>query len=166
MAPPVFGFTGWSGCGKTTLLTAVLARLVARGLGVSTIKHTHHEVDLDQPGKDSWRHRQAGAREVMLASGRRWALLHEVVGEAPELPALLGRLGPCDLVLVEGFKADPHPKIEIHRPVLGRPPLWPGREDIVAIATDAPLRADRPVLELGDAAAIAGWMVGFLGLPP
>src|ERR1700751_3751866 len=134
----IFGLAGWSGSGKTTLLTAVIPELVARGLTVSTIKHAHHEFDIDRPGKDSWRHRQAGAREVLVASSVRWALMHEVEGEEPSLADLLLRLAPVDLVVVEGFKANPHPKIEVHRPALGKPPMWPGRADIVAVASDAP----------------------------
>ena len=118
----ILGLAGWSGSGKTTLLTALLPLLTARGLRVSTVKHAHHGFDLDQPGKDSWRHREAGAHEVMIASSRRWALLHENEGEEPSLAALLARLSPVDLVLVEGFKSYPHPKLEVHRPALGRGP--------------------------------------------
>ena len=158
----VFGLTGWSGSGKTTLLTELLPLLIAGGLTVSTIKHAHHGFDLDQPGKDSWRHRSAGAREVMISSGRRWALMHELDGPEPALPELIARLSPVDLVLVEGFKSNPHPKIEVHRPGLGRPPIWPGRDDIVAIAADAPVDADRTVLPLNDPAAIAGWTLAYL----
>jgi len=158
----ILGLTGWSGSGKTTLLTALLPLLIARGLTVSTIKHAHHGFDLDQPGKDSWRHRSAGAREVMISSGRRWALMHELDGPEPALPDLLARLAPVDLVLVEGFKSNPHPKIEVHRPALARPPIWPGRDDIVAIAADAPLTADRTVLPLNEPAAIAAWAIAYL----
>jgi molybdopterin-guanine dinucleotide biosynthesis protein B len=158
----ILGLTGWSGSGKTTLLTALLPLFIARGLSVSTIKHAHHGFDLDQPGKDSWRHRSAGAREVMIASGRRWALMHELEGPEPSLPELVARLAPVDLVVVEGFKSNPHPKIEVFRPSLGRPPLWPGRADIAAIAADAPLTADRPVLPLNDAAAVAAWAIAHL----
>lgn len=161
----VLGLTGWSGSGKTVLLTAVLPLLIGRGLSVSTVKHAHHAFDLDQPGKDSWRHREAGAREVVIGSGRRWALLHELRDEAePELPELLARLSPVDLVLVEGFKAHPHPKIEVFRPALGRAPIWPGRDDIVAVACDAPLpvACDKTLLPLGDPAAVAGWVLEWL----
>ncbi|MCC9003934.1 MAG: molybdopterin-guanine dinucleotide biosynthesis protein B, partial [Candidatus Competibacter sp.] len=114
----VLGISGWSGCGKTTLMVALIPRLRARGLTVSTLKHAHHDVDLDTPGKDTWRHREAGAHEVILATGRRWALLHELRGELEEpLPAeLLARLQPVDLVLVEGWKTDAFPKLEIWRP--------------------------------------------------
>jgi molybdopterin-guanine dinucleotide biosynthesis protein B len=159
----ILGLAGWSGSGKTTLLTAMLPHFIAAGVSVSTIKHAHHGFDLDQPGKDSWRHRQAGAREVMIASGPRWALMHEVDGPEPELVALLTRLSPVDLVLVEGYKSSPHPKIEVHRPNLGKPPIWPGRSDIVAVASDrADLACDRLVLELADPAGIVAWTLGFL----
>ncbi|MCX7383587.1 MAG: molybdopterin-guanine dinucleotide biosynthesis protein B [Alphaproteobacteria bacterium] len=159
----ILGLTGWSGSGKTTLLAALLPHFVARGITVSTIKHAHHGFDLDQPGKDSWRHRQAGAREVMIASSVRWALMHEHNGPEPGLPELLARLAPVDLVVVEGFKANPHPKIEVFRPSLGRVPLWPGRDDIVAIATDGEVAAPgRAVLPLNDPAAIATWAVDYL----
>ncbi len=159
----VLGLTGWSGSGKTTLLVQLVPRFIARGLTVSTVKHTHHGFDLDQPGKDSWRHREAGATEVMIASGQRWALMHELHGEEPELSDLLARMAPVDLVLVEGFKANPHAKIEVHRPEFGQPPLWPGRDDIVAVAADADLPGcDRPVLPLNDPAAIADWVLVFL----
>ncbi len=155
---------GWSGSGKTTLLTALLPLLAARGLSISTIKHTHHGVDLDQPGKDSFRHRAAGAREVLVAGGRRWALLHEVVGAEPELPALLARLAPVDLVLVEGFKTGPGAKLEVHRPALGKAPLWPGRADILAVASDQPMPGcDRPVLPLDQPTRVAAWVLDLVG---
>jgi molybdopterin-guanine dinucleotide biosynthesis protein B len=117
----IFGLAGWSGSGKTTLLAALIPELAARGLTVSTIKHAHHEFDIDRPGKDSWRHRQAGAREVMVASSRRWALMHEL-RDAPEPPFedLVARMSPVDLLLVEGWKWHPHPKLEVHRPSLGK----------------------------------------------
>ena len=159
----ILGLTGWSGSGKTTLLTALVPGFIARGLSVSTVKHAHHAFDLDQPGKDSWRHRQAGAREVLIASGRRWAVLHELAGPEPSLPELLTRLAPVDLVLVEGFKANPHPKIEVFRPDLGLAPLWPGRADIVAVAADGALDvSDRPVLPLNEPAAIVDWALTYL----
>jgi molybdopterin-guanine dinucleotide biosynthesis protein B len=159
----LLGLTGWSGSGKTVLLTALIPLFAAAGLRVSTVKHAHHGFDLDQPGKDSWRHRQAGAREVLIASSRRWALLHELDGPEPTLPELLQHLSDVDLVLVEGFKANPHPKIEVFRPALDREPLWPGRADIVAVASDTPLdAAGRPVLPLNDPPAIAAWTLHFL----
>jgi molybdopterin-guanine dinucleotide biosynthesis protein B len=160
----VLGLLGWSGSGKTTLLTRLLPLFIARGLSVSTVKHAHSGFDLDQPGKDSFRHRAAGAREVMIASGTRWALLHELAGAEPELAALLQRLSPVDLVLVEGFKSAPHPKIEVYRAALGQAPFWPGRADVVAVASDVALPdCDRPVLRLGHPSEIVDWCVGFLG---
>ena len=160
----VLALVGWSGSGKTTLLTALLPLLAARGLAVSTIKHVHHEVDLDQPGKDSWRHRAAGAREVLVAGGARWALLHELRGAAePALPELLARLAPVDLVLVEGFKAGPAAKLEIYRPALGKPPLWPDRPDILAVASDATgLDCGRTLLPLERPAEVAAWTLAAL----
>ncbi len=156
----VLGLAGWSGSGKTTLLTAVLPLLIGRGWRVSTVKHTHHRVDLDQPGKDSYRHRAAGAHEVLVASAARWALLHELTGPEPPLDALLLRLSPVDLVLVEGFKFNPIAKIEVYRPSLGKPPLWPDRPDVLAVASDSALPdCPRPVLPLGDPAAVADWIV-------
>ncbi len=159
----VFGLIGWSGAGKTTLLTQLLPLYVARGLKVSTIKHAHHGFDLDQPGKDSFAHRKAGASEVLIASGMRWALMHELDGPEPGLQELLAHLSPADLVLVEGFKTSPHPKIEVHRPSLGLAPFWPGRVDIVAVATDTPeLDCDRPLLDLALPETIVAWSLGFL----
>ena len=155
----LLGITGWSGSGKTTLLTALIPLLTARGRRVSTVKHAHHDFDLDQPGKDSWRHRAAGAQEVMIATSRRWALLHENTAAEPDLAALLARLAPVDLVLVEGFRASPHPKIEVHRPSLGKPPIWPGRADVVAVATDVALQhCAVPQLGLSSPGAVADWM--------
>lgn len=162
----ILGLTGWSGNGKTTLLVALLPLFLARGLSVSSVKHAHHGFDLDQPGKDSWRHREAGAHEVLIASSDRWALMHETRGEEePLLADLLARLEPVDLVLIEGFKQDVHPKIEVYRPSLGRAPIWPGRPDIVAVAADAPIEGcDRPVLPLDDPAAIVAWVMDFIGM--
>jgi molybdopterin-guanine dinucleotide biosynthesis protein B len=156
----VLGLVGWSGSGKTTLLTAVLPLLRARGLRVSTIKHAHHAFDMDRPGKDSFRHREAGAREVLVASSARWALLHEIDGPEPALSELLARLAPVDLVLVEGFKSHPYPKLEVHRPSLGKPALWPGDPAVLAVATDTPLAVRGiPQLPLGAPAVIAAWIV-------
>ncbi|KPF68469.1 molybdopterin-guanine dinucleotide biosynthesis protein B [Bosea sp. AAP35] len=153
----VIGLAGWSGAGKTTVLTRLIPELGRRGLSVSTIKHAHHAFDLDTPGKDSFAHREAGAREVLISSERRWALMRELRGE-PEASMidLLARLSPVDLVIVEGFKRQPHAKIEIHRSANGKPPLHPGDETIVAIASDQAFpEAGRPVVGLDDMAAIA-----------
>jgi molybdopterin-guanine dinucleotide biosynthesis adapter protein len=157
----IFGLAGWSGSGKTTLMTALIPQFVARGLKVSTIKHAHHAFDVDQPGKDSWRHRQAGASEVMVVSERRWALMHELRGEPePELDDILPRISPVDLLLVEGFKWHPHPKIEVHRPSLGRPLLYPGDAHVVAVASDERLSGlPLPWLWLDDAPGIAEFML-------
>ena len=135
----VFGFAGWSGSGKTTLIEQVIPRLVAKGLTVSLVKHAHHSFEPDQQGKDSHRHRSAGCSEVLVSSGLRWGLLHELRG-APELtlPQALGRLSPCDLALVEGYKAYPIPKLEIWRESVGKPLLHPQDAHILAIATDSP----------------------------
>jgi molybdopterin-guanine dinucleotide biosynthesis adapter protein len=168
-APPncqamrIFGLAGWSGSGKTTLLTALIPELIARGLRVSTIKHAHHAFDIDRPGKDSWRHREAGAHEVLIGSARRWALMHELRGTAePPLGELIAHLSPVDVVLVEGFKAHPHPKIEVHRPALGKPLLYPDDPHIIALASDEPLPAPLPLLPLGDAGAVAAFLIDHL----
>ena len=163
----VLGIAGWSGAGKTTLIEAVLPRLVAAGLVVSTVKHAHHGAELDKPGKDSWRHRQAGAREVLVSAPGRWALLHEEPGAEPGLADLLVRMAPADLVLVEGYRRSAIPKLEVHRPALGKPPLWPDWPDVAAVASDAALPAcDRPVLPLADPDAITSWIVSFSHRPP
>src|SRR5436309_1569811 len=155
----IFGLAGWSGSGKTTLLTAIIPELMARGLTVSTIKHAHHEFDIDRPGKDSWRHREAGAHEVMVASARRWAIMHEL-RDAPEPPLeqLVAHMSPVDLLLVEGWKRHPHPKIEMHRPSLGKPLLYPADPHVVAIASDEPLAGPLPLLPLSDPTAVAGFI--------
>lgn len=159
----VLGVVGWSGSGKTTLLERVIPLLRADGVSLSTVKHTHHDVDLDQPGKDSHRHRVAGAREVLVSSGRRWALLHELEGPEPGLAELLGRLAPVALVLVEGFKAHPFPKLEVHRPALGRAPLWPERPEVLAVASDGPLPGcDRDVLPLNAPDVVAAWIRAYM----
>ncbi len=159
----VLGITGWSGSGKTTMVVALLPRLVAAGLSVSTIKHAHHGFDLDQPGKDSWRHRQAGAAEVLICGGQRWALLHEERQGEPDLASLLARLAPVDLVLIEGFKADDFPKLEVYRPALGKPPIWPERADVIAVASDVfDQTCDRPQLPLADLDAIACFVLDFV----
>ncbi len=162
----LFGITGWSGSGKTTLLVRLIPALVARGLRVSTIKHAHHAFDVDQPGKDSYEHRRAGATEVLVASANRWALMHELRGAPePSLADLVARLSPVDLVLVEGFKRSPHPKLEVWRAATGKPPLFPEDAMIRAVASDGPVPGcDRPVLSLDEVDAIADFIVRSAGL--
>jgi molybdopterin-guanine dinucleotide biosynthesis adapter protein len=153
----IIGLAGWSGAGKTTLLANLIPRIVARGLKVSTVKHAHHSFDLDQPGKDSHTHRLAGATEVLVGSASRWALVHELRG-VPEasLGELLKKLSPVDLVIVEGFKREPHPKLEVFRAAIGKPLLHPDDPHIVAMAADAPVAAARvPVVMLDDVEGIA-----------
>ena len=153
----VVGLAGWSGAGKTTLLAKLIPELGRRGLTVSTVKHAHHAFDIDQPGKDSFEHRRAGAKEVLVASSERWALVHELRGEPePPLAALLQRLSPVDLVIVEGFKAHGHPKVEVHRAANRKPFLFREMENVGAIASDLPVAdAPVPVVHLDDVAAIA-----------
>jgi molybdopterin-guanine dinucleotide biosynthesis protein B len=163
----VFGFAGYSGAGKTTLIEKLIPRFVARGLSVSLIKHTHHGFDIDRPGKDSYRHREAGCREVMVTSNRRWALMHELRGEAvPTLADHVAVLAPCDLVLVEGYRSWPMPKLEVFRPAVGHPPLFPEDPDIVAVASDAPVQTRLPLLDINDGAGIAEFVLGHLGVIP
>jgi molybdopterin-guanine dinucleotide biosynthesis adapter protein len=153
----IIGFAGWSGSGKTTLVTRVIPVLVRRGMRVATVKHAHHEFDIDQPGKDSWLHREAGASEVAIVSSRRWAIVHEL-GQEPEPPLadILQKLSQADLVIVEGFKRHAHPKLEVFRASVGKPLLHPDDDCIVAVATDAPLpQASVPVVMLDDVEAIA-----------
>ena len=158
----VIGLAGWSGAGKTTLLARVIPHLLGQGLRVSVIKHAHHSFDVDVPGKDSWVHRQSGAAEVLVSSGRRWALMHELRGAPePRLPELLKRMSPVDLVIVEGFKSEPHRKIEVHRAANGKPMLFPDDPGIVGIATDAELKTTLPVAHLDDIPAIAAMMQQF-----
>jgi molybdopterin-guanine dinucleotide biosynthesis adapter protein len=162
----VFGLAGWSGSGKTTLVTRLLPELIARGLKVSTMKHAHHRFDVDQPGKDSYVHRCAGATEVLVASANRWALMHEHRG-APEPTAaeLMRQMTPVDLLLIEGFKREPHPKIEVYRQANGKPLLHPDDTHIVAVASDVALpEAPLPVLSIDDIAAIADFIIGHCGL--
>lgn len=152
----VLGLAGWSGAGKTTLIEKLIPLCVADGLKVTLIKQTHHDVDLDQPGKDSWRARLAGAHEVLLASGRRWALMHEIRDGAapPGLQDLLARLAPVDLVLVEGYKRDAIPKLEVHRSANNQPWLYPGDAAIAAVASDVAPPDGIRRLDLNDATAI------------
>jgi len=157
----IIGLAGWSGSGKTTLLIKLIPRLTARGLTVSTLKHAHHAFDIDQPGKDSHSHRLAGATEVLIGSANRWALVHELRGDAePTLASLLAKLGPVDLVVIEGYKRERHPKLEVYRAAVGKPLLHPEDPAIVAIAADEPLpQASVPVVNLDDAEAIADLMM-------
>lgn len=161
----VFGFAGFSGSGKTTLIEQLIPRFVQRGMRVSLIKHAHHHFDIDRPGKDSYRHREAGATEVLITSGHRWALMHELRDEPePSLYQQLQHLAPCDLVLVEGYKYEPIPKIEVHRASEGQPLLHPHDEYVVAVACDAPLQTALPTLDLNDADQVAGFILKYLNL--
>jgi molybdopterin-guanine dinucleotide biosynthesis adapter protein len=155
----VIGLAGWSGAGKTTLLSRVIPYLRAEGLRVSVIKHAHHNFDVDVPGKDSWVHRQSGAAEVLVSSTARWALMHELRGASePRLPELLEKLSRVDLVVVEGFKSEPHRKIEVHRTANGKPLLFPNDPAIAGIATDTTIETALPTAHLDDIAAIAAMM--------
>lgn len=160
----VYGVIGWKNSGKTSLMERLVAEITGRGFSVSTVKHVHHTVDLDQPGKDTWRHRQAGAREVALASADRLAILVEHRGPEPELPAVLARLAPVDLVLVEGYKRDAHPKVEVWREETGHPLIQPGDPLVRAVATDAALALPVPVLDLNDTRAVTDFILREVGL--
>jgi molybdopterin-guanine dinucleotide biosynthesis protein B len=158
----VFGFAGWSGSGKTTLIERLIPHFTARGLRVSLIKHAHHGFDVDVPGKDSYRHRQAGCTEVLVGSGRRWALMHELRDEPePTLDEQIGRMAQVDLLLIEGFKRSPVPKLEVHRSANGKPPLYDGEASIVAVATDRRLSTALPQFDLDDFDAIAGFILAY-----
>ncbi|MBF0246564.1 MAG: molybdopterin-guanine dinucleotide biosynthesis protein B [Alphaproteobacteria bacterium] len=165
----VIGIIGWSGSGKTTLLEKLIPAFKGRGLSVSTMKHTHHDFDIDKPGKDSYRHREAGAEEVLVTSARRWALLHEL-RDAPEwdMGVLVSKMAPVDVLLIEGFKGHPYPKIEVHRPALGKDLLSPGDDTVVALLTDDPTamagKVDVPVLDLGDVTAVMDFLAGYFML--
>ncbi len=160
-----YGIIGNKNAGKTTLLERLVTAYTARCLRVSTVKHAHHAFDLDQPGKDTFRHRSAGARQVMLATGSRWVLMSELRDSAePTLADLLARMDPVDLVLIEGYKRDSHPKVEVHRTATGHPLIAPGDPTVRAIACDSPLATDRPLLDLDDIAAIADFIARDAGL--
>ncbi len=161
----IYGVTGSKNCGKTGLMERLVAEVCARGLSVSTLKHAHHSTDVDQPGRDSYRHRQAGAQEVLLASPHRWALMHEL-RDAPEPPLseLLTKLSPVDLVLIEGYKAAPHPKIEAHRAETGKPLLSPANASIRAVAADSEVDTALPRFDLDDTRAIADFILREVGL--
>ena len=161
----IYGITGWKNAGKTGLMERLVAEFCARGLTVSTVKHAHHTFDVDQKGKDSFRHRDAGAREVLLASGTRWVLMNELRGDAePPLADLLARLSPVDLVLVEGYKRDHHPKVEAFRAETGNPLIANQDQTIKAVASDSKIAIDRPVFDLDDTSAIADFIAGELNL--
>ncbi len=155
----IFGIAGYSGSGKTTLIEKLIPVFTARGLRVSLIKHAHHTFDVDQPGKDSWRHRHAGCAEVLITSSRRWALMHELRGTAePTLPELVAHLSDCDLLLIEGFKHEAIPKLEVHRAVVGEPLLFPHDSHITALASDATVDTALPQFSLDDIAGIAAFI--------
>ncbi|HUT50417.1 MAG TPA: molybdopterin-guanine dinucleotide biosynthesis protein B [Alphaproteobacteria bacterium] len=164
----IFGFAGWSGSGKTTLVTRLIPELVGRGVRVSTMKHAHHAFDIDKPGKDSYEHRTAGATEVMVTAASRWALMHEMRGEGElSIEELAARMTPVDLLLIEGFKSYPHDKIEVFRASVGKPLICLEETHIVAVASDAPVpKANVPVLDLNDVAAIADFILQRTGLKP
>lgn len=152
----ILGIVGWSGSGKTTLITRLIPLLVGRGLRIATLKHAHHAFDVDQPGKDSYEHRKAGASEVIISSSRRWAQMHELAEESEAtLPRLLRQLSPCDLVLIEGYKSERHPKLEVFREALGKAPLYPEDQYILAIASNPVISGvGRPVVDLNDIEAV------------
>ena len=161
----VFGFAGYSGSGKTTLIEKLIPVFTVQGFTVSLIKQTHHNFDIDQPGKDSWRHRHAGCQEVLVASGQRWALMHELRGAAePSLEQHLARLSPCDLVLIEGYKREAIPKLEIHRDANGKPFLFPDDPHIIAFAGDAPPNLSLPSFDLNRPEEIARFILCHTGL--
>ncbi len=167
MNPAIFGITGWKNSGKTRLVAGLVSELSARGLIVSTIKHAHHGFDVDKPGTDSFAHREAGAKEVALVSGKRWVLMHEMHnGSEPTLDEILSKLEPCDVVIIEGFKSYPHPKIEATRHETKRDqPLWPNDETIVAIASDYPVTdCDRTMFDLNNIPAMADFVSRQLGI--
>jgi molybdopterin-guanine dinucleotide biosynthesis protein B len=161
MGMKIFGLAGWSGSGKTTLIVKLMPELVGRGFEVSTMKHAHHNFDIDEPGKDSYEHRVAGAKEVMISAANRWALMHELRGEEkPSVEELIGRMTPVDLLLVEGFKSHLHPKIEVHRPSVGKPLLQKDDKEIVAVASDEEIAGlPVPVLDINDSGTIADFIV-------
>lgn len=164
----ILGIAGWSGAGKTTLLARLIPELIGRGVSVSTMKHAHHAFDVDTPGKDSYVHRAAGATEVMVASGRRWALMHELRDAAePDAATLISHMTPVDLLLVEGFKNEPHDKLEIYRAANGKPLLSAGDATYVAVLSDGKVpETPLPVLDLNDIAAIADFVMAHCGLKP
>jgi molybdopterin-guanine dinucleotide biosynthesis protein B len=160
------GFIGYSNSGKTTLIEKLLPRFRARGLSVSAIKNAHHGFDMDRPGKDSYRYREAGAGQVLISTTERWALLTETPGGHAALEDLLAQLAPCDLVIVEGFKSEGRiPRIEVRRSSVTDPPIYPNDPNVIAVAADFPLECALPVLDLNDADRIAAFIVQRLALP-
>ena len=161
----VFGITGWKNSGKTGLMERLVVEIIGRGYTVSTLKHAHHTFDVDHPGKDSHRHRIAGASQVLLASTERWALMNEHRGtQEPSLPELLAKLDPVDLILIEGWKRDSHPKVEAWRAETGNPLIAPNDQTILAVASDIGLEIDRPVFDLDDTAVVADFILDYLDL--
>ena len=161
----LYGIVGWKNAGKTGLVERLVTEITSRGFSVSTVKHAHHTFDVDHPGKDSYRHRHAGATEVLLSSGNRFALMHELRGaEEPSLADLLARLSPVDLVLIEGYKRDLHPKVEAFRAETGNPLIAREDDTVKAVAADMPLDLDRPVFDLNDTASIADFILAEVGL--
>lgn len=161
----IFGLAGWSGSGKTTLMVHLLPELVGRGLTVSTIKHAHRNFEIDRPGKDSYEHREAGATEVMITGGKRWALMHEIRGQAePNVADLMHHMTPVDLLMIEGFKSDEHPKLEVYRSATRKPLICRNDPKIVAVASDEKLDGlNIPQLDLNDIPAIADFIIEYCG---
>ena len=161
----IYGIIGYKNAGKTSLVERLITEITGRGFSVSTVKHAHHAFDLDQPGKDTYRHRQAGAGQVMLSTGTRWVLMSELRGaEEPPLADLLARMDPVDLILIEGYKRDRHPKIEVHRKITGHTLIAPGDDTVRAVACDTLVAAGVPLLDLNDTGAVADFILGQVGL--
>jgi molybdopterin-guanine dinucleotide biosynthesis protein B len=161
----IFGIAGYSGSGKTTLIEKLIPVLTARGIKVSLIKHAHHSFDIDQPGKDSYRHRHAGCSEVLVTSNKRWALMHELRGTPePTLEEMIRHISPCDLLLVEGYKREPIPKLEVYRSTLGEPLLYPQDSHIVALAADRRVDTGLSQFTLDEVEAIAAFIRKHVGL--
>ena len=162
----IFGLAGWSGSGKTTLVVDMVPEIISRGFTVSTMKHTHHRFDMDKPGKDSFNHRHAGASEVMVTSSTRWALMHELRDKPePGIDELISHMSPVDLILIEGFKSYPHPKIEVYRPSIGKSLLCADDPSVVAVATDELLEGIQiPILDLNDVETITDFVLTYVGL--
>lgn len=163
----IYGIVGWKNAGKTTLMERLVSEITSRGFSVSTIKHAHHVFDVDRPGKDSYRHREAGAQEVLIASGARWALMHELrETEEPPLEALLARMSPVDLILIEGYKRDSHDKVEAYRAETGAPLIGADDPTVKAVATNDQVEAAQPLLPLDEPKVIADFILGEVGLAP